>query len=148
MLCQQRHIFTALPKRRQAQANHVQPVVQVLAEQPLLDTLVQILVRCGDDAHIRRQRRMPTDPVELSIRQHAQKTRLQFRRHIADFIEEQRPALCLLKAASPHHRRTGEGASLVSKQFALKQVLRDGGGIDRHKWFQSPLAVPVQGVGH
>jgi hypothetical protein len=48
--------------------------------------------------------------VELPFRQHAQQARLQRRRHVADFIEEQRAAVGLLEAAEAQRIGAGEGA--------------------------------------
>ena len=43
----------ALAQRRQPQADDVEPVQQVLAEQPLPHALLEVLVRRRDDAHVR-----------------------------------------------------------------------------------------------
>ena len=42
----------ALAQRRQAQADHVEAVEQVLAERARLDALLEVLVRRGDHAHV------------------------------------------------------------------------------------------------
>ena len=51
------HVFAALAQRRQAQADHVEAVEQVLAEHAFLDALLQVLVGGGDHAHIGLARR-------------------------------------------------------------------------------------------
>jgi hypothetical protein len=79
--------------------------------------LVEILMGRGDDTHIGCQRRMSAHPVKLAIRQNAQESRLCFRRHVADFIEEQCAAVCLLKAADAQLRGSRECAFLVAEQF-------------------------------
>ena len=127
------HVLVPLAQRGQAQADHVEAVEQVLAEATFLDALLQVLVRGGNHAHMGLDGRVAAHPVELAVRQHAQKTRLQIKRHVADFIEEQRAALGLLEAAAPLRLRTGEGAALVAEEFALQQVLGNGGGVDGHK---------------
>jgi hypothetical protein len=71
---------------------------KVLAEQAFLDPRFQVLVRRGDDPHVGLDRRMAADAVEMPVGQHAQQAGLQFGRHVADFVEEQRAALGLLEA--------------------------------------------------
>ena len=71
-----------------------------------LHALLEILVRRRDHAHIDAHRNLTADAIELAFGQHAQQPRLQLRRHVADFIEEQRAAVGLLEAAAAQlHRR-------------------------------------------
>ena len=92
----------ALAQARQAQADHVQAVVEVLAERALAHARLEVLVRGGDHAHVRLERLVAADAVELAVGEHAQQARLQVRRHVADLVEEQRAALGLLEAAAAH----------------------------------------------
>ena len=46
------NILDALAQGRQAQRHHIEPVIEVFAEQALGDQLAQIAVGGGDDAHI------------------------------------------------------------------------------------------------
>ena len=73
-------------------------MVEVLAEQAASHTVLQVLVRRGDDADIHTDRRLSAHAIELSLRQDAQQTRLQRRRHVADLVEKQRAAVGLLEA--------------------------------------------------
>jgi hypothetical protein len=116
------HVFAALAQRRQAQADHVQAVEQVLAEHAVLDALLQVLVGGGNHAHMALTA-VAAHAVELPVRQHAQQAGLQVERHVADFVEEQRAALGLLEAAAALRLRAGEGAALMAEQFGLQQVL-------------------------
>ena len=76
---------------------------------------------------------MPADTVVRAVGQHPQQTRLQLGRHVADFIEKQRPALGLLEAAAPHRLCAGERAALVAEQFAFEQVPRNRRHVERDK---------------
>ena len=116
---------------RQAQADHVEAVVEVLAEQALLHPRLEVLVGGGDHAHVRRERRVAADAVELAVGEHAQQARLQVGRHVADLVEEERAAVGLLEAPAAHRLRAGEGAALVAEELALEQVLGDRRGVDR-----------------
>ena len=122
-----------LAQRRQAHADDVETVQQVLAEQALPHALLEVLVRGGDDPHVRPLRRVPADAVVLAVRQHAQQPHLQVRRHVADLVQEQRAAVGLLEAAAARRLGAGERAALVAEQLRLQQVLRDRGGVDRHE---------------
>jgi hypothetical protein len=128
---QHRDVLAPLAQRRQAQADHVQPVEQVLAEAAGAHALLEVLVRRRDHAHVALQGLVATDAVELAVRQHAQQPRLQVEGHVADLVEKQRAAVGLLEAAAAHGLRAGEGAALVAEEFALEQVLRDRRGVDR-----------------
>lgn len=68
--------------------DHVQAVEQIFTEFPLLHALFQVLVGGGDDPHIDLHRRVTAHAIKLAIRQHAQQTSLDIKRHIANFIRE------------------------------------------------------------
>ena len=59
---------------------------EVFAEQALADALLQILMRCGDDADIGSQRRMTAHAIVLAVREHAQQPNLKIGRHVADLV--------------------------------------------------------------
>ncbi|MPN53112.1 hypothetical protein SDC9_200776 [bioreactor metagenome] len=73
---QQRDVLAPFAQRRQADADDVQAMEEILAEQPVLDPAFQVLVGRGDDADVGLDRRMPANPVEVSVRQHAQQAGL------------------------------------------------------------------------
>ena len=56
-------------------------------------------MRRRDDAHVGLDRRVAADAIEVAVGEHAQQARLQFRRHVADLVEEERAAFGLLEAA-------------------------------------------------
>ncbi|EWS64721.1 hypothetical protein Y695_02031 [Hydrogenophaga sp. T4] len=127
------HVFTPLAQRGQAQADHIEAVEQVLAEHAFLDPLLQVLVRGGDHTHVGTHRAVAAHAVEMAVGEHAQQARLQVKRHVTDFVEKQRAAIGLLKAAAAHGLCTGEGPALVSEEFGLQQVFGDCRGVDRDK---------------
>src|SRR6266513_6230065 len=144
--CEQRNVLRALAQARQPQANHVQPVKQVLAEGALAHALLQVLVRGGDDAHVRLHLLVAADAVERAVGEHAQEPRLQLCRHVADLVEEQRAALGLLEAPAPLLLRSGERTALVAEQLRLEQVFRARRGVDRHERPRRARTMPVQGA--
>ncbi|OIQ81875.1 hypothetical protein GALL_363420 [mine drainage metagenome] len=148
MAHQQHNVLAPFAQRRQAQADDVEAMEQVLAELPLLHPLLQVLVGGGDDADMRLDRVVATHAIEVSIGQHAQQPGLQLVRHIADFVEKQRAALGLLEAPAPGRLRAGEGAALMAEQFALQQVSRNGCGVDGDERTVRARAVAVQCLRH
>ena len=52
MLDQQRNVLAPLPDGRQPQANDIEPMEQVFAEQSLFDSRLEILVRGCNHAHV------------------------------------------------------------------------------------------------
>ncbi|MNV59729.1 hypothetical protein D3C71_1521710 [compost metagenome] len=127
-------------------ANHVQTVEQVFTEFAFLHALFKVLVRGGDNAHVDFNGGVAADAVKLPIGQHAQQTCLHVQRHIADFIEEKRSAVCLFKAALTNGICAGKRAFLMAKQFRLDQILRNGGHIQGDKRGFRARAVAMQGV--
>ncbi len=55
------------------------------------------------------------------------------RRHVADLVEKHGSGVGLLELARLGHLRAGEGALLVAEEFALHEVLGQGGAIDLHQ---------------
>ena len=64
-------VFAPLAQRRKAQADHVEAVKQVLAEQTKLDALLQILVGRGDHTHIGLDRAVPAHAVKTAVAEYA-----------------------------------------------------------------------------
>ncbi len=144
---QLRNIFAAHAQRRHFDADHVQAMQKVFAEQALAHALFQLLVRGRDHAHVDAHRDLPADAIELAFCEHAQQPRLQLRRHVADLVEKQRAAVGLLEAPAPQLIRAGERALLVAEQFRLQQIRSEGGRVECDERFRSARAVTMQRAG-
>ena len=144
---QVRDVLGARAQRGQLDANDVQAVIQVLAEQAAHHPLLQVLVARGDDAHVDADRGLAPDTVELALGEHPQQAGLQRRRHVADLVQEQRAAVGLLEAPAALRVRPGEGAALVPKQLRLEQVRRNRRGVERDEGAGGARAVLVQCAG-
>ena len=77
---------------------HVQPVVKIGAEFPLLHHLSQVLIGRRDDPHVDLKGVAAAQALELLFLKGAEKFRLQFQREIADLIQKQSAAVRGLKA--------------------------------------------------
>ena len=120
---EQQQVGLPLAQRRHEDREHVQPVVQILAERPVLNRLLEILVGRGDEAHVRLQRLGAAEPLVLALLQHAQQLHLRREGDVADFVEEQRAALGQLEAPFLPLLRAGERALLVAEQLRFDQAL-------------------------
>ena len=138
------NVLAAFAQRRQAQRHDIEPVIEILAEQALLNELAQIAIGGGDDAHIGLDRRAPAHGGVFALLQHAQQPRLRFQRHVADFVEEQRAAFGLLEAADAAIGGAGKGAALMAEQFAFDKFLGDRRHVDGDEGAVAALAVIVQ----
>ncbi|MGY3344827.1 hypothetical protein ACVWYK_003596 [Bradyrhizobium sp. USDA 4470] len=114
----------------------------------LLDQHAQVLVGGRDDAHVGLDRGAAADRGVFALLQHAQQTGLRLHRHVADFVEEKRPALGLLEPAGRARVGAGEGAALMAEQFGLDQVARDRRHVDRDERPVAALAVIMQRARH
>ncbi len=91
-------------------------------------------MRGADDAHIDRDRAAAAYPDDRALFQHPQQPGLQRQRHLADFIEKQRAAMCRFKqSCTAAAARAGERAIFIAEQFRLQQGFRQRAAIDCHK---------------
>jgi hypothetical protein len=83
-----------------------------------------------DRADIDRDRFVAADARDLALLQHAKKLHLDRKRHVADFVEEQSPAVGEFETpfAIPHRAR--ERALFVTEQFAFEEMLGKRGAVE------------------
>ena len=93
----QHHVVTALAQGREAHLHHVEAVVEVIPELPLLDRRLEVDVCRRDDANIHRLALCRADLGDRALLQNTQQLDLEVERHLADFIEEDRAAVCGLE---------------------------------------------------
>src|SRR5437016_14260496 len=108
---------------------HREPVIQVRAERPGLDQMLEITVRGCDQPDIGPQRRRAADPFVLPFLQHAEQLRLDRRGEIADLIEEERAAGGDLEATALETIGAGERSSLMSEELGLRQRFGQCGAV-------------------
>ena len=100
----------------------------------------------GDDANIYLNGLIAADALEGAGLEHAQDFGLRCQGHIADLVEKHRSVIALLKFANALRAGAGERASLVTKKFALQQILRDGGAVNCDKGLVCAFAVVIDGA--
>ena len=100
VLGQQLGVAVALAQRRQRDRKHREAIHQVFAQLAVLHRLPRIAIGGRDDAHARAQLFLAADARVAAGFEHAQQAHLHFRRHLGDFVEEQRAAFGALEAAA------------------------------------------------
>ena len=127
-------ILEPIAQRRHPDRDHVEPVVQVLAEPAVLDRLVEIDVGRGNEAQVRLDRVHAADSLDLLFLDRPQQLCLQLVLQVADLVEEQRAACGQLELAELLPDGAGEGTLLVTEERALDQVLGNRREVHRHEW--------------
>src|SRR2546428_10362245 len=130
-------------QRRQAHADHIQPVVEVLAEAPVGDRAVEITVRRGNDADVDRMRLRRADRAHLHLLQDPQELHLEARRQLGEFVQEDPTLVGAAEAAAPDRHRAREGSADVTEKLRLEQVLRDGAAVHRDEGPLGAIREPV-----
>src|SRR5258705_13623186 len=78
--------------------------------------------------------------------QDAQQLRLHRRRDVAYFVQEQRAFVSHFKAPDLLRDGSGEGALLMTEQFAFQKIQRNGRAIKLYKWATEALTGVVNGM--
>src|SRR4029453_14083593 len=115
-----------LAQRRHLDAQHREPIVEVLAEQPALEGNLEIGIGCRVETPVAGVGGPPADSLHRSLLEEAQDLDLEGERQLADLVEEQGAALGRLEFALALYMRAGEGAPLVAAQLAPQQGLGVG----------------------
>ena len=117
---------------------HVEAVIEILAQLAGGDRLAQPHIGRGDDADIDLDRLPAADPQDLALLQKAQQQALQIDRHIADLVEKQRAAMGVLDVAVLAPDGAGERAFFVPEELRGDQGRRHGGAVERHARARPP----------
>ena len=99
VLGQQRHVFQPLAQRRDVDPQHVEPVVEVLAEGALGDLFQQVPLGRGDDPHVGLDGRGAADALEDLLLDGPQQLRLLLQGDVVDVVEVERSAFGQVEAA-------------------------------------------------
>ena len=144
---EQADVVAALAQGRHGEHDHVEAVVEVLAEGAAPHLLLQIAVGGGEDAHVDAHRRLAADALQFLLLQHPQQLDLHRRRGLADLVEEEGAAVGLDELALAAAVGAGEGPLLVTEELRLEQGLGQGGAVDLDEGLVASRAVAVQGLG-
>src|SRR5438105_2689162 len=147
MLGQARNILPALAQRRERDRNYVEAIEEVLAELALVDHLLEIAVGGSDDPDVDGDRLGGADGTDLAALEGAQELDLEGRRHLADLVEQQRPARGLLEEPLLVRAGAREGALDVPEDLRLEQRFGQRSAVDGDEGPARPVAGMVDGLG-
>src|SRR3990172_228554 len=115
-----RDVLFSFAKGRKMNRDHVESIIEVLAELSLLHHGGQIMVRGGSDANIHVEGFFTADPLNLAFLDDAKQLHLHVRGEIADLIKENRASIGQLKASFSLANRSGKRAFFMSKELAFE----------------------------
>ena len=130
---EQRDGVHALAQRRQMDGDDVEPVVQVFAEAPVPDRLLEVAVGGRDHTRVDAHVALAAETREFPVLEHLEQLRLQRRVHLADLVEEDRAAMGVLELAELALLGARERPLLEAEQLALEQLRRQRRAVHLHE---------------
>src|SRR5580704_3512965 len=124
------NVLTAIAERGNLNLDCVQTEEKILPEASGRDFLIEVGIGGGDDPHIHAAGLGRSDAFHLTAFEHAEQLGLLRNWDIGNFIEKQRSAVSQFEAADAVGLGVGEGAFLVTEQFALENAFRQTAGVD------------------
>src|SRR5215510_920939 len=143
-----RNVLGALAERRQGDGEGVEAIEEVLAELAGGQGLLEVTIGRRDDPYANLAGDHVSDRLALARLEHAQEPALHLRRHIADLIEEDRPAVGLLKEAWLVRHRSRECAALVAEELRLQECGGERRAIHGDERLVAEIRIPVDGPRH
>src|SRR5690606_31087979 len=144
----QHDVVATFAQRRQLQLDHVEAVVEVLAEQALVRQCLEVPVGGGHQPHIDLLRLDRADAADLAFLQYPQQPGLGLQGQLADLVEEQGTAVGGFYQAGTAGDRAGKGALLVPEQLGFDEGFRNRRTGYREHRRMGPGGVLVQGAGN
>src|SRR5205085_1242804 len=130
MVRQRGNISGALPQGRQGDFENVQPVIEVLTEQALCYTLLEIYIGCGDYPDIQPNPFIASQPFDFMLLQDPQQFRLYGERHLADFIQENGPVVRRFKFSGAGLDSSCKCPFHMSKEFRFEKRIGNRAAVD------------------
>jgi hypothetical protein len=115
--------IAALAQGRHAQRDHVQAVVEVLTEGPLLHHGAEVAVGRRHDAHVDLLGLGATDRHERPFLDDAKDLHLERGRHVTHLVHEEGASVGHLEEARLVRDGAREGAATVPEELALEEVV-------------------------
>ena len=124
----------AIAQRWNRNLDDVQPIVEIFAEVAGRNAREQVAIGRGDDPDVGSQlHAIGADRMNFARLEETQQHALHARRHLAQFVEEER-------AAIGHRRETrfiaigaGETAAHVTKELGLEKIVGESGAVHREE---------------
>jgi hypothetical protein len=113
------YISLAVPKRWHLDWVYVQPIVKIAPKFVTLNQLGEIAMGGRHEPDVDAMRAAASESLKLLFLQHTQEFRLEGKRQITNFIEEESAGVRHFEASYFLRNGSGECALLVPEQFAL-----------------------------
>ena len=139
-----RDILAPLAQRRDAQGNGIQAIIKIRAKSLLLQGLFDVDIRCGDDADVDSEQPAAAQPGKLLVLEYVEKLGLEPGGHFSDFIEKDGAVVAKLEQSWLGLDGSRECPRLVSEEFALEQIRREGSAVDFEKRARRPRRMRVE----
>src|ERR1700731_2915177 len=133
MTHEERNILGTFSERRHVKGNYVQPVKQIFAKSAACDFFVQLFIRRGNYTHVYGYRGVRSDRLKPLLFQYAQHLGLRLEAHVADFVQEQRSTISLLKLADFVLGSSGKASFDMPEKLGFDQFIRNRGAVHFHK---------------
>src|SRR2546426_6024629 len=147
-LHQDRNLLPSLPERRDADLDHVQAGIKVLAELMRPHGCFEVAGGSGDQPRICADDLFSADARELAVLQNVEQLGLKPERHLADLVEHERALVRQLEPARLLPVRASEGALLMSKELGLQKLAGQRRAVDLRDGLVGPGRDLVNRVRH
>ena len=97
-------------------------IVEVFAELLVQDHVAQVAVRGGNHPDVHARGAGAAYGLEFALLEHTQELGLKFKRHVADFIKEQRATIRQRKAANMRIDGTGESPPFRARRARFREA--------------------------
>ena len=88
---EQRDVLSAISQRRHLDREHTEPVIEIRSKAAVAYLLAQVTVRGRNDADIDLAQCRRAEAMDLAIRHHAEKLRVEGRLELRDLVEKSVP---------------------------------------------------------
>ena len=136
-------VLPAISERRDDDVDDAQAVVEILPEIAFTDHLPEVPVRGGDDPNIHGTAFVISEAPDFLFLDDPEKLRLELGGRVADLVHEKGPAVGHFDEAHAAPARPREGPLGVPEEFALQDVIRDGGAVDGDEFSFAPGGAAV-----
>src|SRR6266545_3453289 len=128
-----RDIFASFPKRRNIDGDNTQTIEKISTKISGGDLLFKWTMSRAHDAHVDRNRLVTTQPFNSSFFQCAQELCLYVGTHVANLIEKQSAAICLLEFSPTSCRSPRKSIFFMTKKPRLDKSRRKRRAVNCHK---------------
>jgi len=143
---EERNVPTTLAKRRDFQADDIQPVIEILAETSLPDKCIEVAIRRRYDPSGSGEGLRAPDPLVLPLLQDAEQLDLHFEAEIADLVEKNGPVFGKVNAPGFAVCRACKAPALVAEKFAFQEGFGQRPADNLHEGLERPRGTCMKEV--